>query len=779
MHLRCALFVAVWLLACGSLYPVLASDDGVRGDRQAGRANAASPLSEQHEAIEAPPVDKPLPLEQSAGEENVSAQPLDAQQIAARFMKSVVVITYTGRDGGRQGLGSGFIVSPDGLIATNMHVIGEARPIHVQMADGKQYQATEVLASDAKLDLAVVRIDAKNLPALALGDSDELEKGQNVVALGNPQGLRHSVVAGVVSGRREIEGKPMVQLAIPIEPGNSGGPLLDLHGRVHGLLTMKSLVTANLGFAVEVNALKSLLKKPNPVPIERWLTIGTLDPTKWTEALGARWRQRAGRIQVEGLGEGFGGRSYCLSKETLPDRPYEVGAEVKLDDESGAAGLVFAADGDLHYGFYPSGGKLRLTRFEGPDVLSWTILFDERSEHYRPGDWNALKVRVEKDRMLCYVNGKLVVESRDSRIQGKQVGLAKFRNTNCEFRNFQWGQELKSMSPSDELLQRIAGTLGDIPPRGSIDHYLEKLDPLEPQTAPALRNRAQELERQAEQLRKLATDVHRQQVCDDLRKTVQGTEQQIDLAKASLLVARLDNEEVDVAAYLRDLDRRAEEIRGKLPNDANDAARLAALNKYLFQENGFHGSRNDYYHRSNSYLNEVLDDREGLPITLAVLYMELAKRLSVDVQGVGLPGHFIAKHVPAQGEPQLIDVYEGARPLSEAEAKDRVKEVSNLPWQDSFLQAVSKREIVVRMLHNLMNLAREKQDAEQMLGYVDALIAVEPNPQEERWMRAVLRYQTQRLRGASEDVDWLLQHPLRGVNEEQVRHLQRLIETSP
>src|SRR5439155_11798783 len=124
-------------------------------------------------------------------------------------------------------------------------------------------------------------IDAKGLAALPLGDSDTLEQGQQVVAIGNPHGLTHSVVAWVVSGRREIEGRKMIQLAIPIEPGNSGGPLLDMQGRVHGILTLKSVVTANLGFAVAVNDLKPMLAKPNPVPMERWLTLGTLDPAEW------------------------------------------------------------------------------------------------------------------------------------------------------------------------------------------------------------------------------------------------------------------------------------------------------------------------------------------------------------------------------------------------------------------------------------------------------------------------------------------------------------------
>ena len=94
--------------------------------------------------------------------------------------------------------------------------------------------------------------------------------------MGNPHGLRNSVVAGVNSGIREIDGRKMMQLAIPIEPGNSGGPVVDMHGRVHGIVTMKSLVTANLGFAVDIAPLKALLDSPNPVSIDKWLTIGSL-----------------------------------------------------------------------------------------------------------------------------------------------------------------------------------------------------------------------------------------------------------------------------------------------------------------------------------------------------------------------------------------------------------------------------------------------------------------------------------------------------------------------
>src|SRR5438445_9345749 len=333
-------------------------------------------------------------LPQPALADDGSAQTVE--QIAETARKSVVVISFTGRDGKRQGLGTGFVVDADGLIATNLHVIGEARPISVQLGD-KHYDVTSIHASDRSLDLALLRIEAKKLPALALGDSDSLKQGQAVIAFGNPLGLTHSVVSGVVSSKREIEGRPMIQLAIPLERGNSGGPILDLDGRVQGIVTMKSLVTSNLGFATPVNALKTLIQKPNPIPMVRWLTIGALDPAEWMPVFGARWRQHAGHVLVEGEGVSFGGRSLCLWQHPTLPLPFEMAVTVRLEDEAGAAGLVFAANGgDNHYGFYPSAGKLRLTRFAGPDVFPWQILRQEHSPNYHPGDWNTLKVQLQE-----------------------------------------------------------------------------------------------------------------------------------------------------------------------------------------------------------------------------------------------------------------------------------------------------------------------------------------------------------------------------------------------
>src|SRR5262249_24761833 len=151
----------------------------------------------------------------------------------------------------------------------------------------------------------------------------------------------------------------------------------------------------------------------------------------------------------------------------------------------------------------------------------------------------------------------------------------------------------------------------------------------------------------------------------------------VDLLHAALLIARLDNDELDIDVYRREVDRMARKLTERLAKDADDKTKLAALNKYLFEERGFHGSRGDYYNRANSYLNEVLDDREGRPITLSVVYLELGRRLGLKIEGVGLPGHFVVRHVPKKGEPQLIDVYEGGKPLSRTDAVKKIEEFTD------------------------------------------------------------------------------------------------------
>lgn len=701
------------------------------------------------------------------------------EALTASALKSVVVITHFGRDGKENGVGAGFIISADGLIATSLHVIGEARPIAVQLADGRRHEVTEVHASDRKFDLAILRIrTAEKLPALALGDSDALKQGAPVVALGNPLGLQHSVVQGVVSARREVEGIEMIQIAIPIEPGNSGGPLLDLNGRVHGILTLKSALTANLGFAMPSKLLQALLDKPNPVPMNRWLTLGALSPKEWTPVFGARWSPKAGRIQVEGAGTGFGGRALCLSEKAVPERPYEVAVSVKLDDEAGAAGLVFASDGgDRHYGFYPSAGQLRLTRFDGPNVFSWSILKQVPTEHYRPGDWNHLRVRVEPEKILCYVNGELVTESDDDGLKRGQVGLAKFRDTRAEFKGFQISTNalLPALASAHRLPEALRGRLE----AASAESDPALLKELQQQGAAgqlALRSRAEQLDREATQLRRMAATLHRQAVQTELVKALEPAEDKIDLLHAALLVAQLDNPDLELEPYRQQVAAMAEEIRGTFPVGAGDSARLAALTTHLFTENGFHGSRSDFYNRANSYMNAVLDDREGLPITLSILFLDLAERLGIGgLSGLPLPGHFMVRHTQKDGTDRIIDVFNGGKVLTRSEAQEQIFEATGEGFRDADYRRASKREIIVRMLRNLLGIAERGGSAAAHLRYLDVIVALTPDSVPDRLNRARLRLQAADTPGAKEDFKWILDRQPPGVDLDRIAEIYRAL----
>ena len=711
---------------------------------------------------------------------------ISPEKLVKQAMKSIVVVQFAGRDGRDRGLGTGFVIDANGLVATNMHVIGEARPITVTTFDGKKHKVTAIHATERTMDLAILKIEATGLSPLPLGDSDRIRQGQPIIALGNPLGLKLSVVRGIVSGTRDIEGKPMIQLAVPIEEGNSGGPALDSRGRVIGILTMKHRFTDNLGFAVAINALKPLIEKPNPIPISRWLTIGALDETDWRVHYGASWRQRAGRINVEELGSGFGGRALCFSKHETPAGTYEVQTRVKLHDDDGAAGLIFCADGgDRHYGFYPTSGQMRLTRFDGPTVTSWAILQTLSIPSYRPGEWNTLKVRVTPEKITCFLNDKLVIETNDTRYRTRTVGLTKFRHPHAEFRAFRVAGQLPPVGPTPKTIDAITALVKDLPVKGGFSgDLINKLAPQGDAGSQVLRDRARSLELQATRLRELAERVHHRRAVQALEVALKQPDEKIDLLHAAMLIAWLDNDEVDVAAYRRQFDRMVASLKSTLPADATPGQKSTALLDYFFKQQGFHGSRIDYYSRSNSYLNEVIDDREGLPISLSVVFMELGRRIGLPVDGVGLPGHFVVRLRAEKGPGRLIDVFDGGRVMPAEEAERRIVESYQRPLAGEerrklvaeFLEAAKRKAILVRMLSNLSSSARQRMDEPAIRRYADVILAVDPANWTQRGIRIQLSLRTGLYDEALADIDWLLKHQPEVIDVDRLQGLRRQVE---
>ncbi len=160
-------------------------------------------------------------------------------------------------------LGSGFIMSSDGYIITNNHVVEHASEIKVILKDEKKYDA-KVIGKDKETDVALIKIDAKNLPAAYFGDSDKMRVGDWVLAIGNPFGLGHTVTQGIISAKgREIglgNYENFIQTDASINPGNSGGPLFNVDGQVIGINTAIVAGGSGIGFAIPVNLAKDVLK---------------------------------------------------------------------------------------------------------------------------------------------------------------------------------------------------------------------------------------------------------------------------------------------------------------------------------------------------------------------------------------------------------------------------------------------------------------------------------------------------------------------------------------
>lgn len=725
-----------------------------------------------------------IPAQAEDAQPDAAASPMTpisfagVEDLVKRAQPSVVVINFTDRDGSVLGVGSGVIIRPDGLIATNLHVLGEARPLQVRLFDKRVFDVQQVYAHEKSQDLAIVKIDADDLPALELGDSAAILAGQPVVALGNPQGLEHSVVSGIISALREdVEGMSMIQLAIPIERGNSGGPVVDSQGRVIGLMTLKSLVTENLGYAVAINSLKPLLERPNPIPMSKWLTIGVLNPKHWKVVGDARWTQQAGRVRADGPGSGFGGRSLCLSTTQPPAIPFELAVSVRMTEDDGAAGLVFHSDGgEKHYGFYPSSGKLRVTRFDGPVVYDWHVLWEDQRPEYRPGEWNELKIRVEDQKVQCLCNGQVVYELEDDQYANGSVGLAKFRHTTAEFKSFRMAEHLDveelDAAAQTAIEQVLARAGGNRPPRSA---DVDGLKPLGSRARLAAVREAEKLEERAAWLRQLAAAAHHAQVRDRIVAALAPANGEPDLLTATLLIAALDDDELDIDFYRREVEDFAKELTGRFRDGMNDQEKLAELNRLLFDDYGFHGSRTNYYNASNSHLNEVIDDREGLPITLSVLYMEIARRVGLKVEGVGLPGHFLTRFVPAQGEPQLVDVYERGAFLTREQAVARIAPPGT-PVDVAVLDSVMPQQIVVRILRNLLSLKPMQDDPERALRYIETVVAVDPESVPDRLMRAVLCYDTGRIDEGLADVDWVIERHPDGIDLRRVAQLREALE---
>jgi regulator of sirC expression with transglutaminase-like and TPR domain len=248
----------------------------------------------------------------------------------------------------------------------------------------------------------------------------------------------------------------------------------------------------------------------------------------------------------------------------------------------------------------------------------------------------------------------------------------------------------------------------------------------------------------------------RQYFCQLLRQ-----EEPFSLAEASLYIALEEYPELDIPIYLQRLDAMAEDVSQRLPSEAYPLKILQTINRYLFEELGFCGNTQDYYSPRNSFLNEVLDRRTGIPITLSLIYLEIANRIGFPMTGVNFPGHFLIR--PEQEGMELwVDPFHQGEILFPEDCKNRLEAIYQRPvaLRPEFFEIISPQQFLVRMLNNLKHIYLNQGNLQKCLAASERILLIDPQAEVERRDRGVLYYQLGRWVEARQDLeDYLGQLP--------------------
>lgn len=230
----------------------------------------------------------------------------------------------------------------------------------------------------------------------------------------------------------------------------------------------------------------------------------------------------------------------------------------------------------------------------------------------------------------------------------------------------------------------------------------------------------------------------------------------VDLAEAALLVAMSRYPELDVAHYLGEIESMTEAVRVTVPVDAPPRDVLAAINDHLFGRLGYGPEVDQYYDPCNSYLNDVIDRRRGIPITLSVLYIQVARALGLEIDGISFPGHFLVKCQVEQGV-VVIDPYHRGVSLSLDELRERLRTTQNSEVSGDalvdLLESATPRDIVARMLRNLKAIYIKSKQAEDALTVIEWLVHLVPNIPQEIRDRGLVYEQLECFRAALADFD--------------------------
>ncbi|HEY5900729.1 MAG TPA: tetratricopeptide repeat protein [Burkholderiales bacterium] len=252
----------------------------------------------------------------------------------------------------------------------------------------------------------------------------------------------------------------------------------------------------------------------------------------------------------------------------------------------------------------------------------------------------------------------------------------------------------------------------------------------------------------------------------------------IDLAQGCLMIAQDAYPELDIERYLGDIERMAMRLRARLPQTYGAEERVAALNEFLFGDLGYVGNTDQYYDPRNSYLNDVMDRKTGIPITLAVVYMALGRRIGLPLEGVSFPGHFLVR-LRLRAGMLVLDPFACGAPQSAGELRERLQRVipaelsrkvpvAELPLEQ-FLEPATNRQILARVLRNLKAIYRDGDKPQQLLDVLNRMLLVSPDATADLRDRGIVYQRLECYRAALQDLSAYVEREPNAPDFEEVR----------
>lgn len=263
---------------------------------------------------------------------------------------------------------------------------------------------------------------------------------------------------------------------------------------------------------------------------------------------------------------------------------------------------------------------------------------------------------------------------------------------------------------------------------------------------------------------------------EELALLLREKESTIDLARAALILAQDEYPALNPKPYLDQITSFATRVTERIAVGRDPIATVAALNGVLFEEEDFKGNSEEYYDPRNSFLNEVLDRRLGIPISLSLLYLEVARRADIPMVGIGLPGHFIVGLL-SPGRTLYVDPFHQGQMMTVKECSDRVAKIfdGQMPFTPDHLDPVDARGILFRLLTNLKNIYMESHSFAKGHAVIDKMVLLAPHEWTLVRDRGLVRYHMKHYQPALADLELYLQNAPEAPDRSDILKLEKLI----